>query len=242
MGIRFHCPNGHKLNVKAFLAGKKGVCPKCGTRVRIPTASEPGLEGSDLEEQEASSLGPRPGNGSAAGAVNSNSLAQAAAATFQNGGLATAGLATAVKAEIVEPTVPPVPTPLGTGSDPISEAPTAIWYVRPPSGGQYGPARGDIMRNWLSEGRVSSDSLVWREGWTDWRTAGQLFPSLQTVAPSPAVAAPAVTATTSTRVSVRQPKKRTSSGAAIGMIVGLALLCLALVAVLAFLFFFNVKS
>ena len=35
------------------------------------------------------------------------------------------------------------------------------------------------MRRWLSEGRVSSDSLVWREGWTDWQHAGKLFPALE---------------------------------------------------------------
>src|SRR3954471_494688 len=40
MGIKFHCPNGHRLNVKAFLAGKTGICPKCGVRVEIPLASE----------------------------------------------------------------------------------------------------------------------------------------------------------------------------------------------------------
>ena len=36
MGIKFLCPNGHKMNVKAFLAGKRGKCPKCGASVRIP--------------------------------------------------------------------------------------------------------------------------------------------------------------------------------------------------------------
>ena len=40
MGIKFHCPNGHKLNVKAFLAGKRGICPKCHVRMRIPMESE----------------------------------------------------------------------------------------------------------------------------------------------------------------------------------------------------------
>ena len=39
MGIRFHCPQGHKLNVKSFLAGKKGICPHCGVMVDIPTES-----------------------------------------------------------------------------------------------------------------------------------------------------------------------------------------------------------
>ena len=36
MGIRFSCPNGHKLNVKEFLAGKRGVCPQCGAKFVIP--------------------------------------------------------------------------------------------------------------------------------------------------------------------------------------------------------------
>ena len=36
MGIRFNCPNGHKLNVKEFLAGKRGVCPQCGAKFVIP--------------------------------------------------------------------------------------------------------------------------------------------------------------------------------------------------------------
>ena len=40
MGIRFSCPNGHKLNVKAELAGRKGICPKCGVSVHIPQEKE----------------------------------------------------------------------------------------------------------------------------------------------------------------------------------------------------------
>jgi hypothetical protein len=37
MGIRFLCPNGHKLNVKADLAGMRGSCPQCGVRLVIPS-------------------------------------------------------------------------------------------------------------------------------------------------------------------------------------------------------------
>lgn len=40
MGIRFNCPNGHKLNVKEFLAGKRGVCPQCGAKFIIPMQAE----------------------------------------------------------------------------------------------------------------------------------------------------------------------------------------------------------
>jgi len=52
------------------------------------------------------------------------------------------------------------------------------------------------MRKWVSEGRVSADSLVWREGWPDWKNAGSLFTELgggQTAAvpPQPAHSQPA---------------------------------------------------
>jgi hypothetical protein len=36
MGIRLQCPNGHKVHVKSFLAGKRGVCPQCGAKFDIP--------------------------------------------------------------------------------------------------------------------------------------------------------------------------------------------------------------
>jgi hypothetical protein len=38
MGIRLSCPNGHRLNVKEFLAGKRGICPQCGAKFIIPVA------------------------------------------------------------------------------------------------------------------------------------------------------------------------------------------------------------
>lgn len=52
MGIRFFCPRGHKLNVKAELAGKVGICPKCGERMLIPLEStrEPGQKRSSLKD------------------------------------------------------------------------------------------------------------------------------------------------------------------------------------------------
>jgi hypothetical protein len=39
MGIRFYCPNGHKLNVKESQAGQKGICPRCGATMQIPLES-----------------------------------------------------------------------------------------------------------------------------------------------------------------------------------------------------------
>jgi hypothetical protein len=53
------------------------------------------------------------------------------------------------------------------------------WYVRPRGGGRYGPASGAMLLEWLAEGRVTPDCLVWRLGWNSWRTAGQAFFGLE---------------------------------------------------------------
>jgi len=218
MGIKFHCPNGHKLNVKAFLAGKKGVCPKCGTKVRIPLVSEAGLVDSEVEE-----------GGDAPSVMINTASAAPAGLPVATGGNGASATATAVAA----PALPPPPAPPATAHDPISEAPSAIWYVRPPSGGQYGPAKGDTMRSWLSEGRISSDSFVWRDGWTDWRIAGQLFPDLQGIAaPAVAIATPISTA----KPALRQPtKQRGTGGLAVAILAGLGLMILVLLAALAYI-------
>lgn len=43
MGIVAYCPQGHRLKLKDQLAGRKGICPECGTRFRIPLESQPEL-------------------------------------------------------------------------------------------------------------------------------------------------------------------------------------------------------
>jgi hypothetical protein len=43
MGIVAYCPHGHRIKVKDHLAGRKGICPECGTRFRIPLESPPEL-------------------------------------------------------------------------------------------------------------------------------------------------------------------------------------------------------
>jgi GYF domain 2 len=235
MGIKFHCPNGHKLNVKAFLAGKKGVCPKCGTKFRIPAESEPGLD-SDLEEGDAGASGIKSGNGSPA--ANRPQIPVAAAVPGAARSHAEGVPVAAVAASPSKPTPSAPPAHGAASADPIAEAPQAVWYVRPPTGGQFGPARGDLMRTWLGEGRVTSDSLVWREGWTDWQSAGKIFPTLEPAALEPPTT-PAPLAGLSAAVVPRSAirpaaKKKGASGTAIAILVGLALVCLSLVAVLAY--------
>lgn len=159
MGIKFHCQGcDKKLHVKAYLAGKRGVCPYCGAKVRIPRGSEV------LQEEKH----PDHARGQAAGSQAQQASSSAAASQQQ--------VATAPTAPRSQPRATRPPT---GGTDPIDDAPESVWYVRPPSGGQYGPADGSIMRRWLDEGRVSGDSLVWREGWNEWKTADSVFRALQ---------------------------------------------------------------
>ncbi|WP_425615137.1 DUF4339 domain-containing protein [Anatilimnocola sp. NA78] len=269
MGIRFHCPNGHKLNVKSFLAGKKGVCPDCGSKFRIPPHSEPGLGGDEPDEQPvAATLAEQPVHNAPQPAAPVHSApAVAPVAAMPVAGYAPAPVAAAVPtASYARPAVPvgavpsgvplpqmhagpqpvassappyampahslPPPPPMNNGQrDPIAENPLATWFVRPPSGGQFGPARGEVMRKWLTEGRVTADSLVWREGWTDWLSATDVFPAIGKAA-TPAYGSPAAAPRPS---SAALPGRKKSSGAmGTAILVLLAIICVILVAVLAF--------
>jgi hypothetical protein len=266
MGIKFHCPNGHKLNVKAFLAGKKGVCPKCGTRLRIPDSSEPGLGDDDVDDSDTGKTpagstyrGPMPAPAATAAAIAPKVAeaqlpkpapapinARPTAAPQAVPTVAMPSPTAAMPGVMPGPVAATVPAAVRspTPGDPIAEAPAAVWYVRPPSGGQFGPARGDVMRKWIAEGRVSSDSLVWRDGWTDWQTAGKLFPNLQS-ASAPAAATNAAVATPATTgisratrtVSRYQAKKSGAGNMGVALLILLAIVCVALIAVLVYVLF-----
>ncbi|MBI1899934.1 MAG: DUF4339 domain-containing protein [Planctomycetia bacterium] len=267
MGIKFNCPQCQKkLNVKSFLAGKRGVCPHCGAAFEIPKKTEGRGDG-----QAAASAGAAPGGvslaattkqssvptvkapaptsapsapapvlstpsapspapvsapvsvapagqpspavspaaavatlspaagasampiGAVAGQLLTQPLAGAAMMTGQPAGVQAVGV------QAVRPGMAPAPmsgyAAVGVAAmpDPLVDAPSAVWYVRPPSGGQFGPAKSDVMRRWVDEGRVTPDSLVWREGWPDWKQAQTVFPRYSAMpAPVPMGAMPAL--------------------------------------------------
>jgi hypothetical protein len=163
MGIRFYCPNGHKLNVKSYLAGKRGICPNCGAKLLIPeqsagpAAASPGVPRMAATNELAGPEQP-------AGVVPANALP-----------LASTGEVPGYEREFTITADAGSDIPL---VDPIEENLQAVWYVRLSSGNQYGPAAGEVFRTWLNEGRVTPDCLVWREGWAEWQTASAVFPQL----------------------------------------------------------------
>jgi hypothetical protein len=149
------------------------------------------------------------GGGSSANAVDSRELKR------PSGGEPSGAGSSASSSGDVSATVDTVEAaPAPAGPDAIDENPEAVWYVRPPSGGQFGPAKGDVMRKWLAEGRVSPDALVWREGWADWKEAEPMFPSLarrSTPPPPPAEAPPAVVASPAASAATPAPQAAAAS-------------------------------
>jgi hypothetical protein len=165
MGIRFNCPNGHKMNVKDFQAGRTGICPVCGVKMRIPHES---TRPSSRQEQSS----PQGGGIAITEAPEAEPVGKGLGPVFPDMKTGTAP--------------PPIPSTVGAKlCDPLAEGGAVVWYVRPVSGGQYGPAGADVMRAWLAEGRIGSDSFVWREGWQDWQVAVDVFPQLSPTRPIP---------------------------------------------------------
>jgi hypothetical protein len=274
MGIRFLCPTcGNKLNVKSFLAGKRGVCPQCGNGLDIPYESqvEKDAHGGrpvgvavesppvnlDAPMKAAAAAGPltiprtapQPAENAAVKPAGREAVKKPAARNASvvqvdrpaesrrsdSGPLAVpmqpVQVAQPAAVPVVTPVEPVVAQPLP--ADPIDEAPEAIWYVRPPTGGQYGPARGEIMRKWMGEGRVSPDSLVWREGWNDWCTAADVFPALgvgtpPVSAPVPPGSLAGAPLPASSSRSVQRPRRRNSALLAVTVVSVLGLMCIAL--------------
>lgn len=177
MGIKFRCQDcDKKLHVKSFLAGKRGICPHCGARVNIPAESQVPSE-------------PVVAASHANGHVNDRAEGPPARKKAAPARKPDAKRMTDAKSapSSIKKKAPPAGnrTAVAEADDPFAAAPDAVWYVRPPGGGQFGPANRDIMQRWLEEGRVSPDALVWREGWPDWKAAGPVFPTLEALPVGP---------------------------------------------------------
>lgn len=199
MGIRFRCHHCEsELHVKDFQGGKRGRCPECRGKFRIPTSDAP----HSLEVDELAQNGQTTPTSAAENAVHPQPRSQKPeavpspetaapqvsleefAATSVSEPSASSSLKTDAAAPPDEVSPAPAPTNPSTDSHPapaptlstaLQDAPDANWYVRPPSGGQFGPASQDIFQQWLAEKRVSRDSLVWRDGWPEWQVAEQAF-------------------------------------------------------------------
>tara|TARA_Y100001968_G_scaffold91191_3_gene82036 strand:+ start:131 stop:850 length:720 start_codon:yes stop_codon:yes gene_type:complete len=59
--------------------------------------------------------------------------------------------------------------------DCVSERPDLKWFVRPPSGGEFGPASGEVLTSWVSERRIDKHTELRRHDWIHWQPASVIF-------------------------------------------------------------------
>lgn len=171
MGIVSFCPQGHRIKVKDRLAGKKGVCPTCGARFRIPLASvaPPGASpgATPLPEATVVSL-----DATIAARLPRVLLLNRAAEPVRPASIAPVSDARLETAEeeidliVEEPRRHPM----------IAERPDLAWCLAVPGGTASEPMQADAMQAWLDCGRPTGDELVWRADWAEWRPIAAVFP------------------------------------------------------------------
>lgn len=197
MGIRFNCHLcNHPLHVKDFQANKRGKCPSCQGSFRVPSKSaeysiplDPKLASSSgilmpipksKSKREANgSSGTESGKASSTAVEKASAPAEVAVTTKKGGqgtvDPTTASATTNASATTKSTDAAAIPQ---TSDIPASLLPhiDARWFVRPPSGGQYGPATTPMLVDWIAERRITADSFLWREGMESWLSAVELIP------------------------------------------------------------------
>jgi hypothetical protein len=173
MGIVSFCPQGHRIKVKDHLAGKKGVCPICGARFRIPLASV-----------ATPSSAPAPATLPEATAVSLDATVAARlprVLPLVRGAEPARGVPAAsetpargqpveeeeeVELVVEEPRRHPA----------IVDRPDLAWCIAVPGGTASEPMPADALQAWLDSGLPTGKELVWRADWAEWRPIAGVFP------------------------------------------------------------------
>jgi hypothetical protein len=191
MGIVAYCPQGHRVKVKDQLAGKKGLCPVCGTKFRIPAVNDPANDAADdpataaaaSEQRAHAPVAGRSGVASDAAAFPPArilaldpaivaTLPRAIAWDVAAGAAAPAAEAPVVPAETYESATPPR-RPLHPV---IAEREDLAWSIALPGGEPSAPLPADTMQDWLDARQATGDEVVWRADWPQWLPVRQVFP------------------------------------------------------------------
>lgn len=204
MGIRVVCPNGHILNVKSELAGCVGRCPKCNERVHIPKLDEAIMVRSRKS-------GPDSGGGPTDSPSASQSVVLPVVETVvspkkkeqnrkrnpkkrkktqENEKILQENFRILNETYSADSNNKLTPgkgrgghSPDLSMANPLSD-PSAVWYIQVPDGPQFGPTTGVVLQSWIQEKRVSPEMLVWKQGWSNWTTAREVFPELEKLFPN----------------------------------------------------------
>jgi hypothetical protein len=189
MGIVCRCPNGHRVKVKDYQAGKRGLCPTCGAKFSIPAAGGAAEEGSlsaegtpDHSQLPLARFVPlEPAVIATLPRAMAFGAARAAAAV-------AAAAATAELPESMEPyaeTMPLGVDPFAGGpSDAapsqlhpaIADRPDLAWRIAYPGGEPSEPVEAATMQEWLAGSQAEGTELVWRADWAEWQPVRTVFP------------------------------------------------------------------
>lgn len=227
MAIRFRCETCNRpINVKNRLAGQEGVCPHCREVILVPGATrlseQEFLEARTEWEDRQSGRQPvvtRPDPAT----PDPHSEPETTLPEPPGIGVATGEGERSGKPAAVSPDVR---IEIGTAGrptgDPFSDAPRAMWYVRPPGGGQFGPASANLFRQWIREERVTGESWIWRQGWEEWEPAHLHFPDLVMAGGGPAIDPDRSLSSplSQTRTAYNQARRRRTMWASIGLLAG----------------------
>ena len=256
MSILFQCTECQRpLNVKDGLAGKPGICPNCYSHIDVPSQSE--IQANEFrnklnqwtrQQQQDDPGEDEPDDDSIDQAttteiLNERNEPEAPPVSANSSG--TAVLDDTPANTKLHPVIdlPKIDSttdqekraPTGNIPDILLDTTKAIWYVRPPSGGQFGPATGKLVGQWIDEGRVTGDTYVWRQGWDNWRLASDVIPSVaqQVTVESLKANSDQMTAVR-TRTAYMKAKRRRTMLNTVGLIVGTIII----IALLIVLFFY----
>ena len=171
MGIVAFCPSGHRIKVKDHLAGRKGICPTCGSRFRIPWAAAATLPAGSFPPAAGIPLAAVVSLDGELAATLPRAIALSAAASVRPESDPAADIDQPSDAEVVVDADPQIPVP-GV----IAEAMAAAWCTAVPGGDASPPMPAAALLDWLTSGRVTGRELVWRSDWSEWRPVGEVFP------------------------------------------------------------------
>ncbi len=187
MGIRFFCPHCKKrLNIKEFLAGKRGYCPECGGSLEVPLQSDPAALRAAAKSQRVAvqSLAPEL---SGKGAVDTEPTTANSShpATHESPGRPSEGEGP-VSLDLSEKARPNESPPGAIDLEPPASGTLqesravldlhGVWFVRTTQGKQFGPMDGPALQSWINEGLLWPTMYLWREGWPTWRIAREVLP------------------------------------------------------------------
>jgi len=196
MGIVCHCPNGHRVKVKDHQAGKRGLCPTCGSKFSIPATT-----GAD---PQAAPGAPRIPDHPQLPLARFVPLDPAVVATLPRAlpfgsarAAAEAAAAEAAAAAAAHESLEPFAETIPLGTDPLADEVTAVWPAeaavrelhaaiadRPdlswriayPGGEASEPVDAATMQEWLAGGQAEGSELVWRADWPEWLPVRGVFP------------------------------------------------------------------